>query len=278
MRLLRQFVLLAVACVAAPLAPAFGASGRISIEVQDGNWGDASVSDIRSVLESVADVLAPRFPRHASARIVVGYSATGPRVLARKSPDEAHIVFLTVRDRRWDQLAYQFSHELCHIFSNYDQRPIEAASGSREHQWFEETLCEVVSLVTLNRLASSWKESPPQAGWEDYAPAFREYAARLLSRDHRRMPVHESLGTWYVRHQVALEGNPYIRRTNEQLAASLLHLFESTPGSLEAIGYLNDVEAPFKQGFAAYLAAWRDCCPPEHRPFVGRLIALFAAG
>lgn len=273
MRLLRQLAFLA-ACLTAHAASA--GAGRISIEVQSGSWGDASVADIRSVLQSVVEVLAPHFPQHAAARFVVAYSATGPRVLARRSAHDPHMVFLNVQDRRWDQFAYQFSHEVCHIFSNHERRPMGAVNGTRDHQWFEETLCEVVSLLTLNRLASSWSEAPPRAGWAEYASAFSEYAARLLSREHRRMPAHESLGAWYLRHQVVLDKNPYARQANEQIAASMLQLFESTPGSLEAIGYLN-IEVPSKQSFAAYLAAWRDCCPPEHRPFVNRLIALFAS-
>ena len=70
--------------------------------------------DIDSVLNSVAYILAPHFPRHASARVLVGYSETGPRVLSRKPSDGAHVVLLNVQDRRWDQFAYQFSHELPH--------------------------------------------------------------------------------------------------------------------------------------------------------------------
>lgn len=138
-------------------------------------------------------------------------------------------------------------------------------------------MCEAVSLLTLNRLAGSWETSPPHPGWQDYAPAFREYAVRLLSREHRRLPADESPAGWYQRrHHVALESNPYLRDKNEQLAALLLDLFESTPGSLDAIGYLN-LEAPSRQGFAAYLGAWHDCCPEQHRPFVRRLMSLFAA-
>jgi hypothetical protein len=277
MRHFSKLVFLAAACVAASLAPASTpAAGRLSLQVQPGDWGNASVQDIGTVLNSVADVLAPYFPRHASARVIVGFSKAGPRVLARKSPDGAYLVVLNVQDRRWDQLAYQFSHELCHIFSNYDQRPIGDDPASRDYQWLEETLCEAVSLLTLKRLASSWKDSPPHTGWEDYARAFHEYAERLLSARHRRLPPEESVAGWYLRHQAALEINPYLREKNELLAASLLDLVENTPGSLEAIGYLN-LEAPSKEGLAAYLAAWYDCCPPQHRLFVLRLIALLAA-
>jgi hypothetical protein len=274
---LAHLSLLAALCVLAPLAWASAPeSNRFSVRVQPGDWGNAAVDDIQAVLTSVADVLAPYFPRHAAAQVVVNSSRTGPRVLARKSADGAHLVLLNVQDRRWDQFAYQFSHELCHIFSNYDQRLVGDNPGSREHQWFEETLCEAVSLVTLTRLASSWKESPPRAGWDDYAPAFREYAERLLSAQHRRLPPQQSPSSWYVQHQAALESNPYHRDKNELLATSLLELFASTPGSLEAIAYLN-VEAPSKPGFAGYLAAWYDCCPEQHRPFVRQLMRVFGA-
>lgn len=276
MHLLRLALLAATGLAASAALAGVPAAGQLSIEVQDGNWGDASVRDIQSVLNSVAGVLAPNFPRHASARVVVAYSKAGPRVLAQKSSDGAHVVLLNVQDRRWDQLAYQFAHELCHIFSNYDQRTIGEDPASREHQWFEETLCETVSLVTLNRLAASWKTSPPHARWDAYAPAFREYAARLLSGEHRRAPAHASLGGWYTSHQAALAANPYLREKNEQLATALLALFESSPDSLKALGYLN-LEAPLKQGFSAYLAAWYECCPEAQRPFVRRLISLFAA-
>ncbi len=277
MRLFCRSALLAFLCFAGFSAlTASPVKSGLSIQVQSGDWGDARVRDIESVLNSVADVLAPYFPRHASAGVVVEYSSAGPKVLSRKSSDGAHRVLLNVRDGRWDQLAYQFSHELCHIFSNYDRRPIGNDLASREHQWFEEALCEAVSLVTLNQLAASWKSSPPHPGWEVYAPAFREYALRLMSAEHRRVAVQESLEGWYRQHQVALAANPYLRDKNERLATSLLVILESTPGSLEAIGYLN-LEEPAKRGFAGYLAAWYDCCPEQHRQFVRRLIALFGA-
>ena len=245
----------------------------LSIRVQAGSWGNASVQDIEAVLHSVARALRPHSSGGVTPQVLVRFSTMGPRVLERKSEDGAHVVLLNVQDRRWDQFAYQFSHELCHVLTNYDRRPI-GESGSREHQWFEETLCEVVSLVTLDRLASSWAKSPPHAGWEDYAPAFREYAARLRAAPHRALLERQSIVSWYAEHGHSLEEDPYQREKNEALAAALLELFATTPDALEAIAYLNLEPAP-KGGFAAYLAAWHDCCPEQHRPFVRRLMLLF---
>ena len=270
MRILLRFVLpvwLALISVQADAGP--------SIQVKPGGWGAVSTQDIETVLNSVTDVLIPYFPSHASARIAVAFSSAGPRVLGSKSSDGAYQVLLNVTDARWDQFAYQFSHELCHIVSNFEHRDIGATPGLRSHQWFEETLCEVVSLVTLNRLASSWKDSPPHAGWAGYAPAFRRYAERLLASDHRRMPPQVSMVAWYRANQRALESDPYLRQKNESAATALLKLFESSPASLAAIGYLN-VATPPRGSFSAYLASWYDCCPESQRPFVRQLMEIFA--
>ena len=275
MRSLWNLAALAATCLFVSVASAsVSVNGRLSIQVQPGDWGAANMQDIEIVLKSIASVLLPDFPRHASARIVVGFSQAGPRVLAEKSPDGAHKVLLNVQGARWDQFAYQFSHELCHIFSNYDHREMRWTPASRSHQWFEETLCEIVSIVALNRLASNWEESPPHAGWADYAPAFRRYAQRLLNDEHRRSPA-ISIGTWYRENENSLARNPYLREKNELAATVLLELFEAMPGSLQTIGYLN-LEPPSQEGFAAYLASWYECCPEWHRPFVLRLMSLFA--
>jgi hypothetical protein len=248
---------------------------RPSIRVQTGGWGAVSTQDIEAVLNSVADVLMPSFPDHASARIVVAYSNAGPRVLRQKTSDGAYQVLLNVSDARWDQFAYQFSHELCHIVSNFEHRDIGATPGLRSHQWFEETVCEVISILTLNRLSASWAQSPPHAGWAAYAPAFRRYAERLLASDHRAISPATSMAAWYRENRRSLESDPYLRQKNESAATVLLKLFESEPANLAAIGYLN-VEARPQTSFAEYLASWYDCCPEAQRPFVRQLIAIFA--
>ena len=240
-----------------------------SIRVEAGDWGSASVQDIEAVLRSVADVILPEFPRQAGVRMVVRASTAGPRVLAAKSLNGEHQVLLNVRDPRWDQFAYQFSHELCHIVSNYDERGIGA---ERSHQWFEESVCEAVSIVTLQRLAVRWQQAAPHTGWASYAPAFGEYAQRLMSSQHRHLRAGTSLATWYRQHGDEMERDPYLRQENELIATALLDLFQTT--GLGAVGYLN-VDTHDAQGFIGYLQAWYDCCPDAQRPLVRRVIELF---
>lgn len=267
MRILLRFVfpvLLALISVQAESHP--------SIRVQAGGWGAASTEDIQTVLNSVVDLLIPQFPNHASTRIAVAFSDNGPRVLGEKASDGAYQVLLNVNGPRWDQLAYQFSHELCHIVTNFEHRDI-GSPESRSHQWFEETVCEAVSLLTLNRLASSWKESPPHAGWSDYAPAFRRYFERLLASEHRAIAPGKSMAAWYRENQVSLQTNPYLREKNEAASSALFKLFDADPDNLLAIAYLNKTRE--RGSFTAYLASWYDCCPEPQRAFVQQIITLF---
>lgn len=248
--------------------------GRFAVHVKHGDWGSARVHDIETVLKSVADVLLPYFPQRASDRITVEYSRLGPRILLRKSRDGSYRVLLNVQDTRWDQFAYQFSHELCHILTNSEHREMSGDSATRDHQWFEEALCEAVSLFTLDRMALNWERSPPHPNWEEYAPAFREYANRLLSEGHRHLLPDESIAEWYRANRRDLDGNPYHREKNELLATRLLTLLENTPGGLGAIGYLN-LEKPSQKSFVGYLESWYSCCPEEYRAFISQVISLF---
>lgn len=278
MQLISKFVCFATALLMG--LPVFATDrapqlGPIAIYVKHGDWGTARVQDIEKVLRSVTGVLLPYFPQRASERVVVAFNKQGPRVLLEKSPDGSHQVLLNVQDTRWDQFAYQFSHELCHIFTNFEHREISRDTASRDHQWFEEALCEAVSLFTLNRLASSWEYSPPYPGWEEYAPAFRQYANRLLTETHRHLHTNESIARWFRANQTALNGNPYLREKNELLATRLLSLLENTPGSLEAIGYLNLERSPSAKSLKAYLESWYSCCPEKYRAFISQVTALF---
>lgn len=277
MQRLSTFIGIAVALMATSLAVAaevVPVPGAIEIRVEAGDWGEVAPRDIEAVLTSVAESLLPSFPQHSAGRIAVAFSAAGPSVLLERSATGAHRVFLKVQDARWDQFTYQFSHELCHIFTHHEHREIAPGVVARDHQWFEETLCEAVSLIALERMAVRWEHSPLHPGWQDYAPAFREYAQHLRDQQHRRLRPNETLGQWFAANREALERNPYRREKNELLAMKLLPLLEAVPDNLEAIGYLNAERSAPAGSFGTYLESWYSCCPPRHRAFVVQIMAL----
>jgi hypothetical protein len=257
--------------LAANLTPA---PAGIAVTVEQGDWGAARTTYVQAVLTLAANELAPYFPQRASDKVLVAFNKRGPRVLFEKSRDGAYVVLLNVQDKRWDQFVYQFSHELCHIFTNGEYRNTGRDEVAQDNQWFEEGLCETVSIVVLNRVASAWERSPPYSGWESYAPAFREYAQHLLSKRHRELPANKSFEEWYDENRDALRDNPYLREKTELLATQLLPLLENTPGSLQAIGYLNRQKSSSRESFEAYLASWYDSCPENYRDFIGQVMFL----
>jgi hypothetical protein len=257
-------------------APAASVSpGQVSIRVASGDWGSARVEDISAVLHTVVEVLLPYFPRQGPRRLLVAPDRRGPRVLLAGSADGEHLIRLSARDTRWDQLAYQFAHELCHVFASQTTESGRDAEPTDRHQWFEEALCEAVSLFALRRLGSRWAETPPYPHWRAYAPAFGEYAARLQAEPHRLLHPTESPRAWLEDNRAALERDPYVRRRNELVATLLLALIEEKPEDLAGLVYLSDDAVRSSQTFEEYLDAWYECCPENERGLARRVVLLF---
>ena len=120
--------------------------------VENGNWGAVSLSAIRAVLESAYTALVEAFEKEPEDVIhVTQWNREYPLVVHDRRPYQ---MYLSARDRYWCQYVYQFSHELCHILTNFDR------AKQHRHKWFEESLCELSSLFVLHRLAEIWAESP----------------------------------------------------------------------------------------------------------------------
>lgn len=266
---------LALALAGGPAAGE-GKQAGVTINVEPGGWGSAQPRDIRSVLASVADEISRHLAPRANLNVQVSHSSAGPRILFDRTADGKHRILLNVRNARWDQFTYQFAHELCHLVSGHEQRG--TAGAEEDHLWFEESLCEAVSLFALERMASVWDRSPPHPHWREYAPAFREYRQRLLAEEHRRLPAGMDFRHWYARQQADLEQTPYGRARTELIAVKLLALLEEDPAAFSAVSFLGNEAPPQRlRTLHDYLAWWRSCCPPGQRELVERVMQLFQA-
>jgi NitT/TauT family transport system substrate-binding protein len=257
--------------------PARGGDGgelpqsRVRITVREGGWGNANTRDIRDVLVAVARELQERIPGRPLAPIVVSHSTRAPISLYERGPRGEYQIQLTARDDRWAGYVYEFAHEFCHVLGNYDRHPhFQAASA---HQWFEEALCEVSSLYTLERFAAEWQFAPPSPRLQAYAQELQASADRFLAEKHRRLPPGQTLAAWYAENAQRLSSGAYDRDRNEVVATLLLPLFEENPELWEALGYLN-LDAP-GGSFKDYLHNWRDNAPPELRDSISYVMALF---
>lgn len=278
-------VLTFVACKLLAAIPAHAAgpdaertpSGAAKLRLAQRGWGHTDPAELQLVLEAVVADMATSFPDRQLGAIEVVPGARNPIVLFDKGPDGAYVVQLSARDSRWYQFVYQFSHELCHIYSNYDNKPSVGGVVVNGNQWFEESLCETAALFTLRRLAARWEAAPPTARWAPQAALFRRYAELLLGEPHRRLPPSYSFVAWFRDNLGALQGTPYLRDKDEVVSNLLLPLFERNPARWGAIAYLNANREDAAKGFGDYLAAWARACPERFRGVVTEIIALFGA-
>lgn len=241
---------------------------------QDG-WGTTPLTDLQTVLDAVAREMGRHFPGRDVGPVEVIAAGSHPMVLYERGPEGEYRVQLSARDGRWYQFVYQFSHELCHIYSNYDNKPRVGEQVVSHNQWFEESVCEAAALHTLRRLAATWEKDPAAGEWAAYAPTLRQYADLLLGEAHRRLPAGRSLPGWFRENHPALQANPYLRQQDEVVSNVLLPLFEANPDNWGAIAYLNADKGDAALSFDEYLEAWCLACPPEHRGFVEAIIGLF---
>lgn len=246
------------------------------IRIAPTGWGDTLLSDLQIVLNAVADVIGSHFPQRDIGAIRVVPGDGGPMAFYDKSTDGDYLIQLSARHSRWHQFVYQFSHELCHVYSNFDEKP-PAHDGQVENrnQWFEESVCEAAALYTLRQLASRWAQQPPAPQFAGYDVTLTALTDYLLNEPHRQLAASSSLAGWYRAQHASLEADPYLRDKNEVVANRLLPLFEQTPDALGAIGCMNAHADDAGKRFADYLAAWHDACPEAQRGIVRQVMALF---
>lgn len=257
-----------VAVFAQSLAAGVADADGPMIRVSRDHWGGATPGEIHDVLVTTARELQVFFPERAGEAILVEHSPLFPMVLYERNGNGEYVIHLTVSGPRWAEYAYEFAHELCHIYANYQQRPHSAAAA---HQWFEEALCETVSLFVLRRMGRRWQERG--AAYRAYAPIFFEYAELLLNEPHRHGAL--ALAPWYAANASRLANDPYRRNDNEYCANRLLPLFEAQPEGWKALPYLNAPTAASSLSFSDYLQHWHAAVPPAQRRFVGELLFLF---
>lgn len=247
-----------------------------SIRIAESGWGNTSMESLQVVLDAVAQEIGSHFDRDLGGIRVVA-AGSNPMVLFNKSKDGEYVVQLSARDGRWYQFVYQFGHELCHIYSNYDNKETKGGAVVNRNQWFEESLCEAAALYTLRKMASKWATEAPSEEWAAYAPTFRQYADLLLGQAHRRLPQQGLLPAWFRENHPAMAANPYLRDKDEVVSNLLLPLFEQNPDGWIAISYLNADKGDAGLDFMEYLEAWCIACPQRYRAVVDKIIALFNA-
>ena len=232
------------------------------------DWGGAHPSNIEDLLTNVACHLTRAFREPPTGSIVVRATARiddVPITLFCSSLQEPFTILLPARGRRWSQFAYQFSHELCHVLSDY-----ERLRYSR-NKWFHEAICELASIFTIRRMAEAWPTRSPYPNWAGYAQSLASYADICLAKEERQVPTGMTLSTWLLSEEEGLREDCRQRDKNAVVAYSLLPIFESEPTVWNAIRKLPDSSAMFSE----YMLEWHAWVESAEKPIVKRILDAF---
>ena len=120
----------------------------------EGDWDGFDLVGLKGCLDSVSnhfEILAQSgTQRHL---FIKRDPVRAPMVDFGLSPSGQFVIRLNCPDLHWANFAYQFTHELCHVVTNY--------RAENRQAWFDEVICELASIATLRLMAKSWRVCPP---------------------------------------------------------------------------------------------------------------------
>ncbi len=240
----------------------------LNIKVQPGDWGNVKTEEIKVVLESTARVFLSYSTVLKNKKISVYKTSAAPKIYYKKLKSGAYRINISAKSRFWCQYAFQFAHELGHLIC-------QTRSGDSSNNWFEESICEAASLFALEKMADSWKNSPPYSNWKSYGIEFKRY--RMDRIKNSAYPENLDLSSWWRQNRSLLSKNSNLRKQNLWVALEILPLIEKNPkiawGTFEC---LNDSKNKNKKSFRKYLSDWKTACPDkEQKEFVQQIMNLF---
>lgn len=236
-------------------------------------WGSAQLQNITVLLDSViTEFYSNLIVSKVSVKtvLVLNSSTRNPPInhpMIIPSGNDVWI-YLDTKDLFWSQYSYQFSHELCHYVIDADFLPRNGKFG-----WFEESLCELASIYTLNKMSVTWQSNPPYDNWKDFRIALSDYASEIISRPGNK--ITETLKDWLTNNLSDLFKDRYKREKNLIVAVSMMPIFVTTPDLWKSIQFLKDINVTDDMTFEQYLLDWQKLIPQYLSANFDSIINLF---
>lgn len=145
-------------------------------------------------------------------------------------------IALNITDLNYNQIAFQFTQELCRIYCD-----------PRMRSWFIQLLSHICALYALDFLSHKWEENPPNDELKDYWYNFDSYKSNLLGAAFSKVDI--------VKYQVANEWVQYqvnkLRRNDKLnrgklliIAYELLPMFRDHDKSWLILPYVGKCSVP----------------------------------
>lgn len=207
---------------------------KISLIIKTQNWGSARANEVLKILNAAHKTMSTAFDRSFPGNIFIyqEISDESPITLYERAPCGAYKIKLSATDYYWCQYIYQFSHEYCHVRTNY-------SIFNQRRKWFEESVCELASLYALKKMSASWKTKPPFPHLKDFSESLTDYVSDIMLDPDHQLPEGVNFRDWFKANIRTLERDQYIRNSNTLIALKLLPLFEEHPSLWNSMTYWN---------------------------------------
>jgi len=229
----------------------------------EGDWGGSLPESARRVVLRMREacltgvrLLSDRQPD----RLRVENHSTGPPAIwLHADPVTTAWAIVDIDPRDWCKLAYQFGHELGHIFAN----SWNAVAWPRPPcQWLEEAMVEAFSIRGLATLADGWERDPPFTGDSAFAGAIRRYRADLI--EHYRKAGGQGpaadLAAWFAANRAAVEALHGLSEFLGPAVLAILAALESDVACVEDLGALNRWPERSSLPIEDYFEKWEASC------------------
>jgi hypothetical protein len=239
------------------------------IDVDPHNWGTAQVDDIEAVLISTLSGFETGIGIAITVNIRVKHCPNGPITSYQRDSDGRTVIFLSAQDLYWCRYMYQFSHELCHIATNYD-------SPRRLHEfgWLEETICELASWTTLRTISTHWRVHPPFAHWKSYSSEIRKYRQKRID-SYKETADPRPLKQWFQSELSSLRMDSFQREKNAKIALAIMPFFYEHASGWKAAVKLNTWPVFPGTSVESFFADWMASAREEEsvlQAILGKLI------
>lgn len=146
-------------------------------------------------------------------KVMTIFEDTTPNIRANGMIGDYH-VGITVTENYWAQLAYQFSHEICHIYTS----PIATC-------WFFESISMMSSLYFLNYLSKKWEKNE-DIRFKDYCQSLIRYRQAAISKDLDKLNLQGQNRQTFIKNIDFKNLHHYDRPKQTLIALELLEIFE----------------------------------------------------
>jgi len=274
----RCFISLLGAGVLLPLKTAVARANSAGVTLLNadlelgGDWGGSASTDVAAVIESMRTAClagVALFSDHQPEKLRVDDQiGSNPSVWLHTGFPKTAWIIVIVDTRDWCNLAYQFGHELGHVFCN-SWKP--DAKPRNPCQWIEEALVEAFSLRGLGRMADDWVRAPPFPNDAAYAGSIRSYRETILAGYRtaaQDQGIAAGFGAWFKAHKSFLDQHGGVDAARGAVS-TMLDLLEGDVATIADMGALNRWPGRSGVPLPEYLDLWEKSCAELNAP--GRL-------